>query len=201
MEYTENLKLFKYNPETDGKQVFSIDQALNYNWDILDKFSGFDIGDPIISLTGTLKENEIWLEGAEVSKTDYNLLYEIYQDIYGTPTDINNFVLPDFRGRTFWGSEDGTFGLLSAGLPNITGYVQGSPGYMDGWLSKFHVYVDGCFNQSYLAQCTYQATNAATFNSVLKYLNFDASDSNSIYGNSDTVQTPSIKVRVKTRYR
>ena len=37
MEYTENLKLFKYNPETDGKQVFSIDQALNYNWDILDE--------------------------------------------------------------------------------------------------------------------------------------------------------------------
>ena len=72
---------------------------------------------------------------------------------------------------------------------------------MDGWLSKFHVYVDGCFNQSYLAQCTYQATNAATFNDVLKYLNFDASDSNPIYGNSDTVQPPSIKVRVKTRYR
>ena len=37
MEYTENLKLFKYNPETDGKQVFSIDQALNYNWDILEQ--------------------------------------------------------------------------------------------------------------------------------------------------------------------
>lgn len=35
-EYTPNLNLFKYNPSTDGKEVFSIEQALNNNWDILD---------------------------------------------------------------------------------------------------------------------------------------------------------------------
>ena len=187
MEYTENLKLFKYNPETDGKQVFSIDQALNYNWDILDKFSGFDIGDPIISLTGTLKENEIWLEGAEVSKTDYNLLYEIYQDTYGTPTDTNNFVLPDFRGRTFWGSEDGTFGLLSAGLPNITGQI--------------HDNEDGAGESGALYQTGSGGYSGHNANKGRTYINFDASRSNPIYGNSDTVQPPSIKVRVKTRYR
>ena len=192
MEYTENLKLFKYNPETDGKQVFSIDQALNYNWDILDKFSGFDIGDPIISLTGTLKENEIWLEGAEVSKTDYNLLYEIYQDIYGTPTDTNNFVLPDFRGRTFWGSEDGTFGLLSAGLPNITGEtiqeIYAPPNYNIG-----------CFVGGGMAGSS-GAGNSGSWTGT-RYQYFNASVSNPIYGNNDTVQPPSIKVRVKTRYR
>ena len=33
---TPNLGLFKYNPETDGKETFSITTALNNNWDILD---------------------------------------------------------------------------------------------------------------------------------------------------------------------
>lgn len=35
-ELTPNLGLFKYNPETDGKETFSITTALNNNWDILD---------------------------------------------------------------------------------------------------------------------------------------------------------------------
>ena len=46
-EYTDNLKLFKYNTATDGKEVFSINEAMNYNWDILDK------------QPGTLKTNQI----------------------------------------------------------------------------------------------------------------------------------------------
>ena len=46
-EYTNNLKLFKYNTETDGKEVFSINEAMNHNWDILDK------------QPGTLKANQI----------------------------------------------------------------------------------------------------------------------------------------------
>lgn len=33
---TANLGLFKYNTETDGNVAFSINQALNNNWDILD---------------------------------------------------------------------------------------------------------------------------------------------------------------------
>ena len=196
MEYTENLKLFKYNPETDGKQVFSIDQALNYNWDILDKFSGFDIGDPIISLTGTLKENEIWLEGAEVSKTDYNLLYEIYQDIYGTPSDINNFVLPDFRGRTFWGSEDGTFGLLSAGLPNIVGNAYTVVTLVHK--SSQPPAADGAF--SYFGNSLSWDTRGANWYTTNLKLN--ANSYNLIYSDDvTTVQPPSVKVRVKTRFK
>jgi len=33
---TPNLGLFKYDPSTDGKEIFSITNALNNNWDILD---------------------------------------------------------------------------------------------------------------------------------------------------------------------
>ena len=37
--YTTNLRLFKYNTATDGKQVFSIDDAMNDNWDKIDAFA------------------------------------------------------------------------------------------------------------------------------------------------------------------
>lgn len=36
---TDELSLFKYNTSTDGKQVFSIDTAMNDNWDKIDAFA------------------------------------------------------------------------------------------------------------------------------------------------------------------
>ena len=35
-DITQNLKLFKYNTLTDGKEVFSIDKAINENLDKID---------------------------------------------------------------------------------------------------------------------------------------------------------------------
>ena len=37
MRRTDSLGLFEYEVAKDGKQVFSIDQALNQNWEILDE--------------------------------------------------------------------------------------------------------------------------------------------------------------------
>lgn len=53
--YTEKLKLFKYDPSTDGNVPFSIQQALNDNWDKIDAAgggsgSGLEIGDIGIAL-------------------------------------------------------------------------------------------------------------------------------------------------------
>lgn len=146
------------------------------------------IGRPIICLNGEgLESNEIWLEGQEVSKIEFPLLYDVYGDTYGTPTDSNNFVLPNFKNRTLWGSEDGTFGYIEAGLPNITGQIHDNE---DGYEESGALYSSGSGRYSGHPQ-----------NPGREYLNFDASRSNPIYGNSDTVQPPSIKVRVKTRYR
>ena len=36
---TTELKLFKYDTSTDGKEVFSIDTAMNANWDKIDAFA------------------------------------------------------------------------------------------------------------------------------------------------------------------
>ena len=36
---TSTLELFKYDTSTDGKEVFSINTALNANWDKIDSFA------------------------------------------------------------------------------------------------------------------------------------------------------------------
>ena len=98
-EYTENLKLFKYDPITDAKQVFSISDALNYNWDILDKngaggWNLFDTkitdhvltGDEAIgwALQGSLVTNT-YSDAVSLVKTQYN---EATNKIYKETTDL-----------------------------------------------------------------------------------------------------------------
>ena len=141
----------------------------------------FEIGNPIITLSNTLGENEIWLEGAEVSRETYAVLFEIYGTTYGEGDGETTFNLPDFRNRTIWGAED--FGYIEAGLPNITGGI------------RTFGYIQGAFYETDIVPGYANAQHSNT--SVSK---FDASRSSSIYGNSSTVQPPSVKVRVKTRY-
>lgn len=86
-------------------------------------FSGTGaIGTPqfTMNFNATLPNNCIWLEGAEVSRTDYNNLFAIYGTNYGTASSESNFVLPDFRKRYLYGTgSDLTQGYVSAGLPNL----------------------------------------------------------------------------------
>ena len=143
------------------------------------------IGDPIFTLSNTLGNNEIWLEGAVVSRALYPKLFEIYGTTYGGGDGLTTFQLPDFRNRAVWGGT--TFGYLSAGLPNITGrFAKTKSGGESGC---FYRIGSGGINSM-------QATSGSGSNT-----GFEASRSNTIYGRSSTVQPPSIKVRVKTRYR
>ena len=150
------------------------------------------IGRPIFCLNGeTLNSNEIWLEGAEVSKAAYSQLYAVYGDTYGEPENENNFVLPDFRGRTIWGSEDNTFGPIAAGLPNITGNA-------GNWGANEMGNSSGAFY--YLTQYITGSTQPANWDAPT--LGIDASRSSAVYQNDcTTVQPPAIKIRVKTRYK
>lgn len=186
-EVNENFQAVK---EAVENCIDKIDEANTNNTGAINSLKDYvyPIGLPIITLDSTLDDSEIWLEGGEVSKETYNLLYEIYGDTYGTPNDSNNFVLPDFRGRTVWGATE--FGYIDAGLPNITGAlysVRGSDGVSTSTGALYNSWgaVNGC-NSGSSANC--------------KDIFIDASRSSSVYGASTTVQPPAIKVRVKTRY-
>lgn len=203
---TPNLNLFKIIPSEDAKKAFNFYEILNDNWDKLDSFSEsirqtvqeeiqtlseavyntvYGIGQPFIRLNDYLAENEVRLEGAEVYIADYYKLYEIYGNTYGEAR-TGYFRLPDCRNRVFWGGT--TAGYLSAGLPNIEGWC-GTYSGINSWSGSGALYSNS------------HGGNAGSGSPQCGDLFFDASRSNSIYGNSTTVQPPSIKVRVVTRFK
>lgn len=111
-------------------------------------------------------------------------MFAIYGTTYGAGNGSTTFNLPDFRNRTIWGAN--SFGYLSAGLPNITGTIGGLE---QGTAS-------GAFT---IADDRKLGNDGADCN--LRKATLNASRSNSIYGNSNTVQPPAVKVRVVTRYK
>lgn len=142
------------------------------------------IGDPIRTLSNVLNENEIWLEGAEVSRETYSALFEIYGTTYGAGDGKTTFKLPDYRNRTVWGKgADGAFGYIEAGLPahthTITRNIRGG--------GSAQTQGNGVWSSD-----TGTSSGTAT--------NYTSGASNAIYGKSTTVQPPAIKERVKTRY-
>lgn len=146
------------------------------------------IGDPIITLSPTLEADEIWLEGAEVSRTTYAELFAVYGTTYGIGDGSTTFNLPDCRNRAIWGADN--FGYLSAGLPNIIGQFD------------YHVWGAGASGAFYANGRSKNAAGAGNDNrNPYTITAFNASRSSSIYGASNTVQPPAIKVRVKTRYK
>lgn len=158
----------------------------NVNW--VDYFSQrviHTIADPIVTLNPVLADNEIWLEGAEVSRTTYATLFQIYGTTYGAGDGETTFNLPDCRGRVFWGAED--FGYLQPGLPNLYGWFQVGAEFCSADGVLFTRWNAGSRN-------TQSSASGSRFD-------LNASRYNSIYGRSSTVQPPSIKVRVKTRYQ
>lgn len=159
------------------------------------------IGEPIITLNFNyvLPSNCVWLDGTGgddgngvVPTTgDWAALFAIYGWQYDTSyTNTSKFRLPNFNNRVIWGGS--TAGYVEAGLPNITGTFDADD------LSN-----DVTSPASNGALYSYRGNRRDSNNGSGKgyAIGFDASRSNSIYGNSSTVQPPAIKARVYTRYK
>ena len=149
-----------------------------------------NIGDPVMTLSNNLPTKCIWLNGAAVSRTTYAKLFAIYGVTYGQGDGVSTFNLPNFTGRAIWGAND--FGYINAGLPNITGTSQ----YV--YRPDNFNYYTGAFSNANNIESLHGNDGSGEYPAI--QLNFDASRSNSLYGASNTVQPPAIKVRVYTRY-
>ena len=148
------------------------------------------IGQPQITLDfSTLPVDCIWLEGQTVSRSTYSGLFSIYGTSYGAGDGSTTFKLPNFQNMTIWGGTSA--GYLSAGIPNITGYV----GRVDGGTSAY-----GAFYANGKAGKLENKTGEPDAR-----VYFDANAGAivpGIYRNTaTTVQPPAIKVRVFTRYQ
>lgn len=164
------------------------------------RISKFNSDARMNSMDMTSSEIEDFVEDLDMGASGLlNMFYPV-GSIYQTVDD-------GFNPNTRWGGtweliEEGRFlqatetsqtggDTVSAGLPNITGYVlQRSTNYNTGnitWTGGGALAV---------SNATSTADGLSQVNGALaqKRIDFDASISNSIYGNSTTVQPPAIKV-------
>lgn len=126
-----------------------------------------------------------WLlcDGAAISRTTYSRLFSIIATKYGAGDGSTTFNVPNLTDKFIQGS--GTVGTVkAAGLPNIEGtFATGTSGYYvpirDGASGAFSRAGYGTFN-------TANSNGGST--TGYSYAEFHASSSNSIYGNSTTVQ-------------
>lgn len=129
-----------------------------------------------------------WLicNGANVSRTDYAALFAAIGTIYGAGNGSTTFGLPNLNGRFLEGTTyTGSVGTYhSAGLPNITGQINKLPTPWSGLLYE----QNGALKPVNVGDTAYTGHN----NGSNYRLEFDASGANEIYGNSTTVQPPSM---------
>lgn len=129
--------------------------------------------------------NDNWLEcdGSTFDQYKYPALY----------TYLGTNVLPDYRNRFLEGvGPNETVGTnKAAGLPNITGSF--SPGDEVGRRLNYTT-LTGAFGGTTSSAPIMQAVTSSARDSIATP-NFDASRSNSIYGNSTTVQPASTLIR------
>lgn len=129
-----------------------------------------------------------WLicNGANVSRRDYAALFAAIGTTYGAGNGSTTFGLPNLNGRflecTTYTSEVGTY--HSAGLPNITGQINKLPTPWNGLLYE----QNGALKPVNIGDKAYSGnSNGSNFR-----LELDASGANEIFGNSTTVQPPSM---------
>lgn len=151
----------------------------------------------ILSFAGSKVPNGFLIcDGSEVSKTTYADLYKVVGDLYGESGSEETFLLPDLRDKFVQGANDNLGTSKDAGLPNITGQVGYLKAIDDGNYNESISLREGCFKNSKNmtttppAQSVRNSTQDATNRTGT--IVFDASRSNSIYGNSNTVQPPSV---------
>ena len=134
----------------------------------------------------TVPDGYIICNGAKVSRTTYANLFAAIGTAFGSGDGSTTFDLPDLVDKFAEGSRTvGTY--KGPGLPNITGEV--------GYISAHNYIVDNhnIFSNQAIDWADYRqvsSTLAENANShyIATGLKIDASRSNSIYGNSTTVQ-------------
>ena len=135
-----------------------------------------------------------WLlcDGSAVSRTDYAKLFGAIGTTWGAGDGSTTFNLPNSIGRFAEGAA--TSGSYhEAGLPNVNGFTN--------HLGTFHSSVNdsGALITSGIGIFSSFSAPGNT-NCYEKELNFNASKSNSIYGNSTTVQPPALTMLPIIKY-
>lgn len=129
-------------------------------------------------------EGFLLCNGQEVSRITYARLFNVIKEKFGAGDGVTTFQVPNLVEKFIEGTESSVGQTLDAGLPNITGnldqMVTDSGGKFSGaFYSKGKPRTRGWASADY---------------DELRNIGFDANRSNSIYGKSNTVQPPAVKM-------
>lgn len=126
-----------------------------------------------------------WLvcDGSAISRTLYAALFDVIGETYGAGDGSTTFNLPNTTDRVLQGNGNG---YKSAGLPDITA---------GGIVTYNYQTPNGAFYQS-----ANQSGLAQSGGGSGKIIAFKASNSNNIYGASNTVQPPACKFNFIIKY-
>ena len=142
----------------------------------------------------TAPQGYLLCDGSEVSRVDYPYLFNVIGTTYGEGDGSTTFNLPNLQDKFIQGAGTNVVGTeMSAGLPNITGsFVPGSVP------SNHSKYATGAFQGT--GGTVRKITELANPTTPDYGYTFNASRSNSIYGNSTTVQPPSVVMNYIIKY-
>ena len=152
----------------------------------------------VIPFAGSIApQGYLLCDGSEVSRADYPYLFDAIGTTYGEGDGSTTFNLPNLKDKFIEGSGTNAVGTeMSAGLPNITGSVGLRASGSDS--GEIISSASGVFSIS--TGNSWQTLQRTSTNATGHVLNIDATNSNSIYGNSDTVQPPSIVMNYIIKY-
>lgn len=135
--------------------------------------------------------------GSAVSRITYANLFALLGTAFGEGDGSTTFNLPDFRDKTLWGANGNLMAILAAGLPNATGSVTAMAD-RTRWVSfrSFSGAIQAAGSNNPAVSDEYYTHYIGGYNGFTVNL----SKSNSIYGNSTTVQPPAIAVNIFIKY-
>ena len=181
--------------------------------DIVDNLTSTDTDKPLSANQGMLLKSMVLISGVvlpyagstvptgfllcngqAVSRTTYQNLFDVIGTTYGDGDGSTTFNLPNLQDKFIQGAGTNVVGTkMSAGLPNITGsFVPGSVP------SNHSAYATGAFQG--IASTGRNVTDSVTSTNPDYGYGFNASRSNSIYGNSNTVQPPAVVMNYIIKY-
>ena len=160
-------------------------------WLYLNVVQGIPVGVVQAFAGNTVPNGWLLCDGSAVSRTDYAALFAVIGTTYGTGDESTTFNLPNLIDKFVEGSA--TAGTTkNAGLPNITGSI-------NAIRSEYGSTPSGGGALSWTQTSAYSAQSGVSSSGGLG-ITFNASNSNSIYGNSTTVQPPAITMRYIIKY-
>lgn len=153
--------------------------------------ANFPVGSIVYTAMKAAPHGFLICDGSEVGRTTYPDLFTAIGTTYGAGDGTTTFNLPNLMNKTVWGGGlSAVGGEKAAGLPNITGYFALSNN--NYFFNQNETYTGGAIFKGPNTVSNGANYSADVVGAAHNVLNLDASYSNPIYGNSDTVQPPAL---------